>query len=158
MNGWWSDLNTYNYKYFFNTVTFEKLSEKCDNKLVLITSYGPQISYPYQRLGIISEPFFSPFPVGAMIGGDSNTVKKYVDLFWEYATKLINSKVLSTEECVMKPAFDSMDKNEILTFEFVNWYCNEHDKFHFEMWNESWGEPKPFYMAWEDLINYVNKD
>lgn len=158
LGSWWANLDVYNYKYFFNTEVFNNLSKNIEGKMSIITSYGPQISYPFHSMGITDRPLETPYPVGALIGGDVVVLKKYVDLFWDFAKKVLDSKILCTEESIMKPALDMMDKHEIETFEFTSFYCCEHDKFHFEDWEESWGQPKPFYMAWNDLINYAKKD
>jgi hypothetical protein len=154
LGSWWANLDVYNYKYFFNTEVITNLSNAIDNKITLITSYGPQISYPFYSLGLVNTHFETPYPVGALVGGDVVPMKKYVNLFWEFAKKVLDSKILCTEESIMKPILDMMDKNEVKPFTFTSFYCCEHDKFHFEEWEESWGEPKPFYTAWNDLINY----
>lgn len=154
LGNWWADYDVYNFKYFFNTEVFNNLSDSVKNKLVLMTSFGPQISYPFYGVGLVDYLFETPFPVAAMIGGDSNTVKKYTKLFWDFADKVVKSKILCTEEAIMKPILDMMNKEECETFEFTSFYCCEHDKFHFEEWDKSWNEPKPFYSAWSDLITF----
>lgn len=153
LGSWWANLDVYDFKYFFNTEVFQKLSKNTENKLCLITSNGPQIGYQFKSNGILSHDFVSPYPVGALVGGDTKKVKKYVELFWEFARMVIDKGVLFTEEAIMKPSFDSMDESEVITFNFDSFYCCEHDKFHFEVWSESWNEPKPFYVAWLDLMN-----
>ena len=153
LGSWWANLDVYNFKHFFNTDVFNNLSLKVSDKLCLITSYGPQISYPFNSLGIVDHTFLTPFPVGAMIGGDSIKVKKYITLCWDYISKVLDKNVLCTEESIMKPAFDMMNNDEVYTPTFTSFYCCEHDDFHFKLWEESWGQPKPFYMAWNELIN-----
>ena len=88
-----------------------------------------------------------------MIGGDVTKVKKYISFCWEYITKMLDNKSLCTEESIMKPAFDKMNEDEVYTPTFTSFYCCEHDDFHFSLWQESWNQPKPFYMAWNDLID-----
>ena len=51
-----------------------------------------------------------------------------------------------------------LNKNEKIEFLFTSWSCGEHDKFHFEDWDESWGEPKPFYTVFNDILNYKNNE
>lgn len=154
LGSWWTNLDVYNFKHFFNTEVFNNLSISTTDKLCLITSFGPQIGYPFNFLGIVDYSFQTPYPVGAMIGGDSKQVKKYTTLCWEFVLKILEKKSLCTEESIMKPAFDMMDSEEILSPMFTSFYCCEHDDFHFKLWEESWEGPKPFYMAWNDLINY----
>lgn len=154
LGSWWANLDVYNYKYFFNTKIFLNLSNAIKGKIALIASYSPQISYPFYSMGLTNKCFESPYPVGALIGGDVMVLRKYIDLFWEFAKKVLDSKILCTEECIMKPAYDMMDETEIKFFEFISFSCCEHDKFHFEKWETTWNQPKPFYMAWNDLIDY----
>ena len=47
----------------------------------------------------------------------------------------------------------NLSNDEVFTPTFTSFYCCEHDDFHFNLWQESWGQPKPFYMAWNELID-----
>ena len=49
---------------------------------------------------------------------------------------------------------DNFDKNNVIDFSFDVHQTNEHDEFHFEMWNKGWNKPKPLYMVWYDILNY----
>jgi hypothetical protein len=158
MTSWWTEYDVYNFPDFFNDKIFDKLNKICDNKISFITSFGPQISYPFYHKGIVDTPFDNPYPVGAMVGGDTKVLKKYITLFWHFAEEVLKNNFLCTEECIMKPAYDKLDKNEILSFEFTSFHCCEHDKFHFETWDKTWLEPKPFYMAWYDILNYNDNE
>jgi hypothetical protein len=153
LGSWWANLDVYNFKHFFNTKVFNDLSVTTTDKLCLITSFGPQISYPFSSLGIVDYNFQTPYPVGAMIGGDTTKVKKYISFCWDYVSKVLDNKTLCTEESIMKPSFDMMGNDEVYTPTFTSFYCCDHDDFHFNLWEESWGQPKPFYMAWNELIN-----
>jgi hypothetical protein len=153
LGSWWANLDVYNFKDFFNTKIFNDLSKASTNKLSLITSFGPQISYPFNLLGIIDYSLQTPYPVGAVIGGDINKVKKYVLFFWDFVLKVLDKKTLCTEESIMKPAFDLMGEDEVYTKTFTSFYCCEHDDFHFKLWEESWNQPKPFYISWKELID-----
>jgi hypothetical protein len=53
----------------------------------------------------------------------------------------------------MKVAHD-INKDIMLPFIFGIYQTNEHDQYHFEIWNESFNKPKPLYMVWHDIINY----
>ena len=60
---------------------------------------------------------------------------------------------LCTEEVIMKVAHD-INKDIMLPFTFGAYQTNEHDQYHFELWNETFNKPKPLYMVWHDIINY----
>lgn len=154
MKSWWTEYDVYNFPDFFNNLVFEKLDKICNNKICLLTSVGPQISYPYINLGILNKPFESPYPVGALIGGDTKILKTYIENFWSFAEKVLQKNFLCTEECLMKPALDMMDKQNILNFNFTSFHCCEHDDFHFKLWSEDWNQPKPFYMTIFDILNF----
>jgi hypothetical protein len=47
-----------------------------------------------------------------------------------------------------------LDNNEKVNFNFTTFATDEHDQFHFELWDKSWNKPKPFYMVWYDILNY----
>lgn len=154
MKSWWAEYDVYNFPNFFNGKIFQNLNKICENKIVFITSYGPQISYPFGHLGITNQPFQSPYPVGAMIGGNVKILQKFIDNYWFYTEKILEKQTLCTEECIMKPAYDMIPKEEKIDFNFTSFSCCEHDDFHFKLWDSSWGQPKPFYMAFMDIIKY----
>jgi hypothetical protein len=151
---WWADLDVFNFQSLLNNILYEKLNLICDKKIMFITSYGPQISYPFEQHNILNYGFESPYPVAGMVGGDTKILKKYVNLFWEYAKKVLDSQILCVEEAIMKPTYDLLDNNEKVNFNFTTFATDEHDQFHFELWDKSWNKPKPFYMVWYDILNY----
>lgn len=53
----------------------------------------------------------------------------------------------------MKVTHD-INKDIMLPFMFGIYQTNEHDQYHFELWNESFNKPKPLYMVWHDIMNY----
>lgn len=155
LNGWWNDKDLHNFPNFFNDKIFKKLNEICENKIHFITSTTPQILYNiFNEKNIINTPINLPYPIGGMFGGDTKILKKFIDNFWFLAEKILNENVLVQEDCIMKPSFDMLNNNEKVEFLFTSWYCCEHDKFHFEDWDVSWGEPKPFYTVFNDILNY----
>jgi len=159
LNGWWNDKDVHNFPNFFNNKIFKKLDEICENKIHFITSRTPQILYNiFNEKNIINTPINLPYPIGGMFGGDTKILKKFIDNFWFLAEKIVNENVLVQEDCIMKPSFDMLNKNEKVEFLFTSWSCGEHDKFHFEDWDESWGEPKPFYTVFNDILNYKNNE
>jgi hypothetical protein len=151
---WWADYDVYNFPNFINKAVFQKLDQITEGKVTLLASIQPQISYPFRALGILEKPFESPYPVGALVGGDPVQVQKYVNAYWHFAELLLEKNTLVTEESIMKPALDSMNPEDVLLFTFERFHCCEHDQFHFSKWEESWGEPKPLYMVIHDILNY----
>ena len=99
-------------------------------------------------------PFESPYPVAGMVGGDTKILKKYINLFWDLAEKVLDSEFLCVEEAIMKPTYDMLDENEKVDFNFTSFSSGQHDQFHFEMWDKQQNTPKPFYMVWHDILNY----
>jgi hypothetical protein len=159
MTSWWTEYDVYNFPDFFNDKIFKKLDEICENKIHFITSNTPQILYNiFNEKKIINTPINLPFPIGGMFGGDTKILKKFIDNFWFLAEKIVNEKVLVQEDCIMKPSFDMLSKDEKIEFLFTSWSCCEHDKFHFEDWDESWNEPKPFYTVFNDILNYNDNE
>lgn len=155
LHGWWADKDVYNFPNFFNSLIFEKLNQICDNKIHFITSNTPQIHYNiFTDNKIVSAPISYPFPIGGMFGGDTKILKKFIDNFWVLGEQVLNLDQLVQEDCIMKPAFDMLESNEKLEFLFTTWYCGDHDKFHFDDWDESWSEPKPFYTVFNDILNF----
>jgi hypothetical protein len=88
-----------------------------------------------------------------MIGGDTKEFRKYLQNFWETCEKVLDKNFLCTEEVIMKVTHD-INKDIMLPFMFGIYQTNEHDQYHFELWNESFNKPKPLYMVWHDIMNY----
>ncbi len=151
---WWSDYDVHNFSSLLNTKIFDNLNLMCENKIALITSINPQISYPFYNLGLIDYTIQTPYPVGGMIGGNTNILKKYIDIFWNFTESVLNYGILCTEEAIMKIALDRMNSEEIVNLYFSAFSSGEHDEFHFNMWNEQSNNQKPFYMIWHDILNY----
>jgi hypothetical protein len=153
---WWADYDVFNFAPIFNENLINKLNEITTNKLFVITTPNPQINHSqFIETGIIDN-ITSPYLIAGMFGGNTNIVKEFVDNFWGYASKILERDFLVTEEAIMKLAFDNINKEKIITFSFDVHATQGHDKYHFEMWDESWNELKPLYMVWHDIINYQN--
>jgi hypothetical protein len=151
---WWAQYDSYNFNSFFNTTIINKLNILCDKKIFFITSTTPQITYNVFYDIIEKYSANIPFPIGGMFGGNSAIVNKFINNFWYFAEKILEKNVLVQEDCIMKPCFDMLDSNEKVEFLFDSWYCSDHDRFHFENWDESWGRPKPFYTIFQDILKY----
>ena len=151
----WADceITQYDFTKIFNTNIFEKLNNVCDGKIATLCCTSPQIGYPYVEHGIETIPIQAPYPIGGMIGGDTKQFKKYLQTFWETCEKVLDKNFLCTEEVIMKVAHD-INKDIMLPFTFGAYQTNEHDQYHFELWNETFNKPKPLYMVWHDIINY----
>ena len=157
-NGWWTDYDVYDSSKLFNYKIFENLNVICKNKIVLLSSYGPQISYRTSYRDIIDYHLISPFPVGGMIGGNTMILKKFIEFFWLYANKILDNRFLCTEEAIMKLSRDKMNSDEIIDFMFDAFHFGEHDIFHFKMWDETLNIPKPLYVVWHDILNYKKEN
>lgn len=151
---WWASLDVFNFSKLIDGNIYTKLDEICTNKIVFVCSYGPQIGYPFLQKGILSHPFESPYPVGGMIGGDVKVLKKYIDLFWGYAKKMLDKESLCTEEVLMKPTYDLIPNDEKITLMFNAFASGEHDEYHYGIWDSKKNPIKPFYMMWHDIKNY----
>ena len=151
----WADceITQYDFTKLFNTNIFEKLNNVCDGKIATLCCTSPQIGYPYVEHGIETIPIQAPYPIGGMIGGDTKQFKKYLQTFWETCEKVLDKNFLCTEEVIMKVVHD-INKDIMLPFTFGAYQTNEHDQYHFELWNETFNKPKPLYMVWHDIINY----
>jgi hypothetical protein len=152
----WSDneITQYDFTKLFNTKIFNKLNSICDGKVATLTSTNPQIGYGfYKEYGIFNHQLESPYPIGGMIGGDSQSMKSYLKSFWETCEKIMDKKTLCTEEAVMKIAHDE-NKDIMISFTFSVYATNEQNHYHFELWEESCNKPKPLYMVWHDILNY----
>ena len=152
----WSDNETlqYNFTKLFNTQIFEKLNNICDDKIVTLVGGNAQTSYDFKQHGIIDYDIVKYFPIGGLIGGDTKQIKKYIEDYWDISNKVLDNNFLCTEESIMKVVYDNFDKNNVIDFSFDVHQTNEHDEFHFEMWNKGWNKPKPLYMVWYDILNY----
>ena len=89
-----------------------------------------------------------------MIGGDVKVLKKYINIFWDYAKQMLEKESLCTEEVLMKPSYDLIDDDEKVTLMFNAFASGEHDDYHYTMWNKEKNTPKPFYMMWYDIKNF----
>jgi hypothetical protein len=150
---WWAHLDVFNFSKIIDEEIYIKLNQICKNKIMFVCSYGPQIGYPFIQKGILSKPFESPYPVGGMIGGNTQVLKKYINIFWDYAKLMIENETLCTEEVLMKPAYDFLSEYEKVTFIFNLFASGEHDDFHYKLWDSEKNPLKPFYMMWHDIKN-----
>lgn len=152
-NNWWDVLDVFNFSKFINHKFYDKLNVICKNKIMFVCSYGPQIGYPLQPNNIVDYLFSSPYPVGGMFGGNVKILKKYLNLFWSYAEKVLDKEILCTEEVLMKPAYDLMPEEELYTgiFDCFSSSIENHDEFHYEMWKPNKQTRKPFYMVWQEI-------
>lgn len=152
---WWASLDVFNFSKLIDSNIYTKLDQICTDKIVFVCSYGPQIGYPFLQKGILNHQFESPYPVGGMIGGDVKILKKYIDIFWDYAKQMLDKNSLCTEEVLMKPSYDTIPKEEKVTLIFNTFASGEHDEFHYKLWDSKKNPLKPFYMMWEDIKNYT---
>jgi len=151
---WWAHLDVFNFSKLIDSEIYTQLDKICDNKIMFVCSYGPQIGYPFVQEGILEYPFESPYPVGGMFGGDVKILKKYIDICWEFAEKILDKNILCTEEVIMKPSYNLIPENERVTLIFNSFASGEHDDFHYRMWDEEKNPLKPFYMMWLDIKNF----
>lgn len=152
---WWSDLDVFDFKSLFNHLIFEKLKKICNDKICFLAVTNPQISYlNFFEKEIFKYNISSPYPVGGMFGGNVNLVKKFISHCWEICDLVLDNSFLCTEESIMKFAYDKMNKDETYDLLFSSYHNGhfDHDQFHFEMWSEESGLPKPLYMVWLDLL------
>jgi hypothetical protein len=87
-----------------------------------------------------------------MIGGDTKQLKNYINEYWNFCDKIIDKEFLCTEESIMKLVYDKL-KDIVHPLIFDVHQTDEHDQYHFELWDPSWGKPKPLYMVWIDILN-----
>jgi hypothetical protein len=151
---WWAHLDVFNFSKLIDSEIYTQLDKICDNKIMFVCSYGPQIGYPFVQEGILEHPFESPYPVGGMFGGDVKILKKYIDICWEFTEKILDKNILCTEEVIMKPSYNLIPENERVTLIFNSFASGEHDDFHYRMWDEEKNPLKPFYMMWKDIKNF----
>jgi hypothetical protein len=149
-----NEISQFDFTKIFNRELFDKLDSITNDKVVTITATEPQTGYRFYEFGITKEHVQPPYPIAGMIGGDTKILKNYIDSFWVFANKALDNNFLCTEESVMKVVFDNFEQEKLLTFKFSAHATNEHDQFHFELWNESWNKPKPLYMVWYDILNH----
>jgi hypothetical protein len=88
-----------------------------------------------------------------LVGGDVNVLSEYLNSFWEVCEKVLEKGFLCTEEAIMKVVHD-LNTKIILNFYFSSYQTSDHDRFHFETWNDGTGDLKPLYMVWHDILNY----
>lgn len=151
----WSDceITQYDFTKIFNSDIFNKLNSITDGRIATLCSTNPQISYMFSQYGLKFIDNTRLYPIGGLIGGDSKTMKKYLQSFWETCEKVLSKNFLCTEEAIMKIAHEENSDN-MIPFTFSVYQNDEHDQFHFEMWDESINKPKPLYMVWHDILNY----
>jgi hypothetical protein len=150
---WWNQLDVFNFGKIFNETLFNKIIDITKNKIILLTSTSPQVSYPIELVKHSNNLISSPYPIGGLIGGDVKIFKKFIDSFWKMAEFSLEKEILCTEEVLMKFAYDDLNVDETINFNFTSYYINHHDEFHFNMWDINSNHPKPLYMVWHDIIN-----
>ena len=151
---WWAEYDSYDFGSLFNTQIFEKLNKTCDEKISVLTSLSPQISYPFHSKGMIDYHITSPYPVGGLIGGNVNVLKKFINQYWDYAKVVLDNNFICTEEAIMKIVYDKMNPDEIINLTFSAYASGEHDDYHFNMWDINSNNPKPLYMVWHDILKF----
>jgi hypothetical protein len=151
---WWSEYDSYNFGSLFNTEIFNKLNGVCGDKISLLTSLSPQISYPFYSKNVINYSITSPYPVGGLIGGNVKVLKKFIDLYWDFAKIVLDNDFICTEEGIMKIVYDKMDSSEIVNLTFSAYASGEHDDYHFNMWDINSNNLKPLYMVWNDILKF----
>lgn len=150
---WWNQLDVFNFGKIFNETLFNKIIDITKNKIILLTSTSPQVLYPIELINHSNNLISSPYPIGGLIGGDVKLFKKFIDGFWKMAEFSLEKEILCTEEVLMKFAYDTLSVDEIINFNFTSYYINNHDEFHFNMWDINSNYPKPLYMVWYDILN-----
>jgi hypothetical protein len=153
LSPWWSEYDSYDFGSLFNSEIFEKLNSVCSDKISLLTSVSPQISYPFYSKNIIDYHVTSPYPVGGLIGGNVEILKKYINLFWDFAEIVLDNELICTEEGIMKVVYDKMNSSEVFNLTFSAYASGEHDDYHFNMWDINSNNSKPLYMVWHDILN-----
>lgn len=153
VSDWWNQFDVHNFKKIFNETLFNKIVDITKDKIMLLTSTSPQISYPIELVQYSNNTINSPYPIGGLIGGNVEIFKKFINNFWEFAEHSLQNNILCTEEVLMKFAYDKLKNDETINFNFTSYYINEHDEFHFNMWDEKSPYPKPLYMVWYDILN-----
>lgn len=144
----------YNFKLLLDDVLINKLKNITNDKMFVITTNNPQTNYQDFLDKNIVNNINGPYLIAGMFGGDSNIVKDFINNFWNISNKVLDNNFLVTEESIMKIVYDSMDKNIFLPFEFSVHATDQHDEFHFSLWNETIKKPKPLYMIFHDILNY----
>jgi hypothetical protein len=151
---WWSEYESYDFGSLFNTEIFNKLNGVCGDKISLLTSLSPQISYPFYSKNVIDYNITSPYPVGGLIGGNVKVLKKFIDLYWDFAKIVLDNDFICTEEGIMKIVYDKMDSSEVVNLTFSAYASGEHDDYHFNMWDINSNNLKPLYMVWNDILKF----
>ena len=151
---WWADYEVFNFPTLFNETLINKIKNITNDKMFVISTPSPQTNYSqFTERGIVDN-VVGPYLIAGMFGGNVDVVKEFTNNFWHYANEVIKHDFLVTEESIMKMAFDLIDKEKIITFSFDVHATQGHDKYHFQLWNESWNELKPLYMVWHDILKY----
>jgi len=151
---WWSDYEVFNFPTLFNETLVNKIKSITNDKMFVISTPAPQTNYSqFTERGIVSN-VTEPYLIAGMFGGNVDVVKEFTNNFWHYANEVIKHDFLVTEESIMKMAFDLVNKEKIITFSFDVHATQGHDKYHFQLWDESWNELKPLYMVWHDILKY----
>lgn len=156
LKNWWVEHDVYNFKELLNTQTFNNLNLITKNKFMILGASSPQTIIDYNELGLIDYSVSPPYPIGGLFGGDIVKVKKFINLFWVNAEKVLDVNQLKTEEYIMKLTYDEMIDDEKTYIPFDVHATHEHDPFHFEEW-DSESNPKPLYITLIELLNYKNK-
>ena len=151
---WWAEYDSYDFGSLFNTQIFEQLNKVCGDKISLLTSTSPQISYPFYSKGMIDYHIKSPYPVGGLIGGNVTVLKKFINQYWDYANVVLDNDFICTEEGIMKVVYDKMNPDELVNLTFTAYASGEHDDYHFKMWDINSNNPKPLYMVWNDILSF----
>jgi len=151
---WWADYEVFNFPSIFNETLINKIKEITTNKMFVISTPSPQTNYSqFTEKGIVDN-IKDPYLIAGMFGGNVGVVKEFANNFWYYANEVIKHDFLVTEESIMKMAFDLINKEQIITFSFDVHATQGHDKYHFQLWDESWNELKPLYMVWHNILNF----
>jgi hypothetical protein len=153
---YWNDKQQtqYNFNLLFNKTLFDKIKEITTDKMFVITTPSPQTKYDKFIECGITDKMQDPYLIAGMFGGNKNKMKEFIDSFWIYANKVIENDFLVTEEAIMKLAFDNTSFENFIPFTFDVHATNEHDPYHFEIWEQSKNPFKPLYMIWHDMLNY----
>ena len=147
-----NQISQYDFTKLFNTELFIKMNEISENKVLNLTATNPQSGYVFKTKGIIDYDIRPYYPIAGMIGGDIKQLKNYINEYWNFCDKIIDKEFLCTEESIMKLVYDKL-KDIVHPLIFDVHQTDEHDQYHFELWDPSWGKPKPLYMVWIDILN-----
>jgi hypothetical protein len=146
----------YNFGLLFNENLMDKIESITKDKIFVISTNNPQTSYgQWQSHNIIDyDVYRGPYLIAGMFGGDVNNVRQFINQFWYFANKALDNDFLVTEESIMKVAYDSLNKELFLPFDFSTHQNGTNIDYHFEIWKDNNDGPKPLYMIWHDILNY----